>query len=69
MITGWYYSNSNWYFLDQSGKLLTGWIETNGNRYYLEPAGKDTKPKGAMSVDEMTEDGYKLGTDGAWIFE
>lgn len=69
MITGWYYSNSNWYFLDQSGKLLTGWIETNGNRYYLEPAGKDTKPKGAMYVDEMTEDGYKLGTDGAWIFE
>lgn len=69
MITGWYYSNSNWYFLDQSGKLLTGWIETNGNRYYLEPAGKDTKPKGAMYVDEMTADGYKLGTDGAWIFE
>mgnify|MGYP000970211917 FL=1 len=69
MITGWYHSNSHWYFLDQSGKLLTGWIETNGNRYYLEPAGKDTKPKGAMYVDEMTEDGYKLGTDGAWIFE
>lgn len=69
MITGWYYSNSNWYFLDQSGKLLTGWIETNGKWYYLEPAGKDTKPKGAMYVDEMTEDGYKLGTDGAWIFE
>lgn len=69
MITGWYHSNSHWYFLDQSGKLLTGWIETNGNRYYLEPAGKDTKPKGAMYVDEMTADGYKLGTDGAWIFE
>ena len=69
MITGWYYSNSHWYFLDQSGKLLTGWIKTNGKWYYLEPAGKDTKPKGAMYVDEMTEDGYKLGTDGAWIFE
>ena len=69
MITGWYHSNSHWYFLDQSGKLLTGWIKTNGNRYYLEPAGKDTKPKGAMYVDEMTADGYKLGTDGAWIFE
>lgn len=69
MITGWYYSNSNWYFLDQSGKLLTGWIKTNGKWHYLEPAGKDTKPKGAMYVDEMTADGYKLGTDGAWIFE
>ena len=68
MITGWYYSNTHWYFLNRSGEMLTGWIETNGKWYYLEPSGKGTKPKGAMYADEMSADGYKLGTVGAWIF-
>lgn len=58
--TGWQYVNDEWYYLDQDGKMETGWIkDASGKYYYLNTSG-------VMSHNTVI-DGYKLGTDGAWL--
>lgn len=58
--TGWQHLSSSWYYLDGEGKMQTGWFEdSNGKWYYLYDSG-------AMASN-TTIDGYKLGSDGAWI--
>ena len=61
MNTGWYKdSNNKWYNLDSSGAMVTGWLkDNNGKWYYLNS-------DGSMAAN-TTIDGYKLGSDGAWI--
>jgi glucan-binding repeat-containing protein len=59
MKKGWVFTGGKWYFLDNSGAMKTGWIYTGGKWYYLY---KD----GAMAKNTVI-DGYRLGSDGAWI--
>lgn len=58
--TDWQYADGKWYYLDQDGRMKTGWIkDSNGKYYYLNT-------NGTMAAS-TTIDGYKLGSDGAWI--
>lgn len=60
MATGWITYNGSWYYLDNTGAMVTGWFkDTNGSWYYLYSYG-------AMASN-TTVDGYKLGSNGAWI--
>lgn len=60
-LKGWFYDKSNgyWYYLGEGGIMQKGWIIYNGKYYYLNS-------DGSMAYS-ATVDGYKLGTDGAWI--
>lgn len=60
MKTGWLLDNGAWYYLEESGAMKTGWIQTDGKWYYLSADGK-------MASDTVTPDGYKVGSDGAWM--
>lgn len=80
MVTGWLYKDFNWYYMDNSGAKRTGWQLVAGTWYYLDSNGvmktgwfKDLNGKwyylqsnGAMAKN-TTINGYKLGSDGAWI--
>ena len=80
MVTGWLYKDSQWYYLDNSGAKRTGLQLVGGEWYYLDSAGvmktgwlKDLdgkwyylKESGKMARNE-TINGYKLGSNGAWI--
>ncbi|GAA0077087.1 hypothetical protein UT300005_14650 [Clostridium sp. CTA-5] len=59
MQTGWLSNGGKWYYLSESGAMKTGWIIDNGKYYYLSQSG-------AM-LNNTTINGYKLGSDGAWI--
>ena len=60
MKTGWLNDNGTWYYLQSNGAMKTGWLEdTDGNWYYLQS-------NGAMAKN-TTIDGYRLGSNGAWI--
>ncbi|MGG7203163.1 N-acetylmuramoyl-L-alanine amidase family protein [Clostridium butyricum] len=60
MKTGWLNDNGTWYYLNSNGSMKTGWLlDTDGNWYYLQS-------NGAMAKN-TTVDGYKLGSNGAWI--
>ncbi|MDO5516442.1 MAG: cadherin-like beta sandwich domain-containing protein [Clostridium sp.] len=60
MQIGWKFINSKWYYLEQSGAMKTGWLlDTDGKWYYLNSSGD-------MALN-TTVNGYKLGSDGAWI--
>lgn len=60
MKTGWLNDNGTWYYLQSNGAMKTGWLhDTDGNWYYLQS-------NGAMAKN-TTIDGYRLGSNGAWI--
>ncbi|MBN1068544.1 N-acetylmuramoyl-L-alanine amidase family protein [Clostridium botulinum] len=59
MVTGWQNINGKWYYLREDGKMLTGWVDDRGTWYYLDYSG-------AM-VSNTTVNGYRLGSNGAWI--
>ena len=59
MVTGWKQFGTSWYLLDESGAMVTGWKQLGANWYYLYSSG-------TMAAN-TTIDGYKIGTDGAWI--
>ena len=59
MVTGWKQFGANWYLLDESGAMVTSWKQLGSNWYYLYSSG-------TMAAN-TTIDGYKIGTDGAWI--
>jgi len=59
MKTGWLYWQNQWYFLKSSGAMATGWVYSGGKWYFL-------KQDGAMAKNTSI-DGYRLGSDGAWI--
>ncbi|MGG7153003.1 N-acetylmuramoyl-L-alanine amidase family protein, partial [Clostridium neonatale] len=59
MKTGWLNDNGTWYYLQSNGAMKTGWLNDNGTWYYLQS-------NGAMAKN-TTIDGYRLGSNGAWI--
>lgn len=64
MQTGWVNVSGTWYYLNPisdgtRGAMKTGWINDRGTWYYLYP-------NGAMAHD-TTINGYRLGSNGAWI--
>ena len=66
MKTGWLQDvDGKWYFLDtakgiQEGKMLTGWNWIDGYCYYFDIQ------SGALLVNTITPDGYKVNADGKW---
>lgn len=61
MCIGWSQIKGKWYFMHDSGLMAeNAWVLSEGVWYYL-------KGDGSMAVDETTPDGYRVGTDGAWI--
>lgn len=58
--TGWLLNGGQWYYLNSDGRMVTGWFKDfDGQWYYLQD-------NGAMAKN-TTIDGYKLGSNGAWI--
>ena len=51
---GWWYQN------DDGGNTKSGWQNIDGKDYYFNEVGY-------MLKDTTTPDGYKVGSDGAWI--
>ncbi len=58
--TGWQSINGNWYYLDVDGRMQTGWIRDGSGKYYY------LNTDGSMAYNTSI-DGYKLGSNGAWI--
>lgn len=79
--TGWLLTNGKWYFLNSGGDMHTGWLFNNNNWYYFSNSGDMYKSSwvsynnkwyyvnssGDMASNTTTPDGYKVGTDGAWL--
>lgn len=61
MRTGWCKIEDSWYRFEQHGKMQTGWCKIEDNWYYFN------EQSGVMEHDKIV-DGYKLGSDGAWIY-
>lgn len=59
MQKGWSYINGQWYYLASTGAMQTGWINDGGKWYFCDGSGKMLK--------NTTVNGYKLGSNGAWI--
>lgn len=58
--TGWRKIDLKWYYFGQDGYMKTGWLhDKDGKWYYLNS-------NGSMAYDTAVN-GYKLGSDGAWI--
>lgn len=59
--TGWQLVEGQWYYLDTAeGRMQTGWIkDIDGKYYYLNSNG--------TMASNTTINGYKLGSNGAWI--
>lgn len=70
IITGWFDYEGTVYYLNpdtgtNKGKMMTGWQEISGKWYYFHEQ-SDGK-KGSMLKNTVTPDGYKVGSDGAWV--
>ncbi|MCA1031399.1 DNRLRE domain-containing protein [Bacillus timonensis] len=59
MRVGWLKYGSSWYYLDGNGAMATGWRKVNNKWYYFYSGGN-------MAFN-TTIQGYRLGSDGAWI--
>lgn len=60
MATGWVLVDNKWYYLNSDGSMAVGWVFVNNKWYYLSQ-------DGSMLFGTVTPDGYKVGSDGAWI--
>ena len=50
-----------WWYLEDDGSFARGgWKEIDGKQYYFDS-------QGHMLQDTITPDGYRVGSDGAWI--
>ena len=56
---GWQQVNGQWYLMNSNGIMQTGWQPASGNWYYLNNSGE--------MASNTTINGYKVGSDGAWI--
>lgn len=60
MKTNWQLIGGNWYYIDSQGKMQTGWFKDKDGRYYY------LYTNGVMASNTKIN-GYKLGSNGAWI--
>ena len=60
MVTGWYRSGEEWYYLADNGQMQTGWFTQDGEEYYLDP---DT---GVMARN-TTIDGHEMNSSGVKV--
>lgn len=56
---GWKYINNNWYYFNSDGVRMSGWQPINKKWYYFYDNG--------IMACNTTINGYKLGSDGAFI--
>lgn len=61
MRTGWFKRGSTWFYLNQNGTMAVGWQQIGDRWYYFSLS------DGTMLADTVSPDGYRLGTDGAWL--
>jgi glucan-binding YG repeat protein len=59
MQTGWEKVSNQWYYLNKSGVMQTGWVKVSNKWYFMYNSGK--------MASNTTINGYKLGSNGAWI--
>lgn len=58
--TGWISDNGKWYYMNPvTREMVTGWVFDGANWYYMN--------KDGSMASNTTIDGYKLGSNGAWI--
>lgn len=63
VIEGWKQDGNGWWYQNADGSYpVNQWKEIDGKQYYF---GGD----GYMLHDTTSPDGYKVGSDGAWIQE
>lgn len=78
MQVGWVNENDKWYYLSDSGRMLTGWTNVSGKWYFLRADGSMVTnswidgtyfvgSNGAMYVDTITPDGYRVDYAGRWV--
>ncbi len=66
MVTGWVNTVDNkWYYLEnvktvREGMMVFGWYQVQNKWYYFTA-------DGTMLANNITPDGYIVGTDGAWV--
>ncbi|WP_312432473.1 bacterial Ig-like domain-containing protein [Lacrimispora sp.] len=70
ILTSWFEYEGSIYYLNpksgsNKGRMMTGWQEISGKWYYFNE--KSDGKKGSMFKNTVTPDGYKVGSDGAWI--
>ena len=71
MRTGWFQDgDGSWYFLHQTadgtrGAMYTGWRQIGGVWYYFRRESEGTA--GALLVNGITPDGFRVDGNGAWI--
>ena len=59
----WKQNDAGWWYQNDDGTYpSSSWKEIDGKQYYFDPSGY-------MLHDTTTPDGYKVGSDGAWIQE
>lgn len=57
----WVADNGQWKYRNDDGSYAKGWFQDGDGRwYYLDSNGR-------MLADTVTPDGYRVGSDGAWI--
>ena len=60
MVTGWYWSGEEWYYLADNGQMQTGWFTQEDKKYYLDP------DKGVMARN-TTIDGHEMNSSGVKV--
>lgn len=63
MAIGWHFINGKWYFFNMVNSAPT-WALVDGKWVY---GNSNIRPYGAMYVNEVTPDGYRVDANGAWI--
>ena len=69
MLIGWIEYNGRKYYLDQQretvlGRMAEGWNLLEGKWYYFNTVSDGAR--GALLMNTITPDGYRVGTDGSW---
>lgn len=80
LVTGWAQINGYWYYMDSTGTMYQEkWLNDNGTWYFLDDNGRMAigwqkigekdycfAPNGALYVNCVTPDGYKVNENGVW---
>lgn len=80
MQVGWVNENDKWYHLSKSGAMDRGWLYDNNRWYFLQNNGVMASnawidgmyfvgADGAMYVNRITPDGYKVDYNGRWVID